>query len=770
MSNQLPFKISSNLKNIIGRELITDDFIAVFELVKNSFDAYSREVRIIFDDDKLVIKDNGKGMDYNDLKDKWLFVAYSAKNEGVEDQDETLDEMPDYRDRIQENKFYAGAKGIGRFSCDKLGDELILFTRKAKEKAKFEKLIIKWKEFEKDPKEEFISINVEHETINKVNDYPDFIHGTILEIKRLSSFWNRDNILKLKHSLEKLINPIDLLDKKNKKVFSIIIEANGEIENDKNEKHLRNKINGPVKNFIFETLGLKTTQIITKIDSNGEFVKTTLTDRGTFLYELEEKNNSTLKNITFNLFYLNRAAKVNFSKLMNIPAVQFGSVFLFRNEFRVYPFGEVGEDNLKIDRRKQQGFARYLGTRDLLGRITIIDDEAKFQETSSRDGGLIQNESYNELINVFRNKCLKRLESYVVDIQWKTKEIRETDYWNNDISALDNPETKKDIMFLFLKIANATKDISDFRYNTNFVNIIKQKIDENLPKTIQSLTEIARKTKNPELEKQIDKLERFYKKSESQRLDLEESAKLADEARIEGEEQLEQTISQNFFLKSLATRDFDQVVSILHHIGISSNTIEIYINRLNKKFQKGLIPEKKYLEDIMSKIGLENRKILSFSKYATKADFKLQEEFVTEDLIAFIKQYLQNIKHHYPFKIRVSEEGEIEFSKKFRPIDIIIVFDNLLSNSKKHNSKNVLISISQTNDQELLIKFIDDGSGLNKKIKEPTTIFDKGVTTTNTGSGLGLFHVKQVIDSLEGLIKVNANIKNGLEFSLRIPK
>lgn len=64
--NPLTFKISSALKDIIGRDLITDDFIAVFELVKNSFDAYATQVDIYFVDiygnnPKIIIKDNGKG-------------------------------------------------------------------------------------------------------------------------------------------------------------------------------------------------------------------------------------------------------------------------------------------------------------------------------------------------------------------------------------------------------------------------------------------------------------------------------------------------------------------------------------------------------------------------------------------------------------------------------------------------------------------------------------------------------------------------------------
>ena len=83
--NSLSFKISAGLKNIIGRDLITDDFIAVFELVKNSFDAYAKNVTIEFLPDKIIIADDGKGMDLNDLNEKWLFVAYSAKKDGKED-------------------------------------------------------------------------------------------------------------------------------------------------------------------------------------------------------------------------------------------------------------------------------------------------------------------------------------------------------------------------------------------------------------------------------------------------------------------------------------------------------------------------------------------------------------------------------------------------------------------------------------------------------------------------------------------------------------
>ena len=54
---QLQFKISSALKDLVGKDLITNDYIAIFELVKNSYDAYASKVEITFAEDK--IKDKG---------------------------------------------------------------------------------------------------------------------------------------------------------------------------------------------------------------------------------------------------------------------------------------------------------------------------------------------------------------------------------------------------------------------------------------------------------------------------------------------------------------------------------------------------------------------------------------------------------------------------------------------------------------------------------------------------------------------------------------
>ena len=155
MSIEIPFKVSSHLKDVIGRDLVTNEFVAIFELVKNSVDAGASLIEIEIDpeENSMRIVDDGKGMTLTDIQDKWLFVAYSAKADGTEDH-----ETSNYRDKIRSVDGYAGSKGIGRFSCDTLGSTLTLVSRAEDSTSGAVGLNIDWEKFEADSKEEFDKI------------------------------------------------------------------------------------------------------------------------------------------------------------------------------------------------------------------------------------------------------------------------------------------------------------------------------------------------------------------------------------------------------------------------------------------------------------------------------------------------------------------------------------------------------------------------------------------------------------------------------------
>jgi len=453
--NGMKFRISSALKDLIGRELITDQYIAIFELVKNSYDAYANNVTITFKDltkesARIIITDDGKGMDSNDLENKWLFVAYSAKNDGTED--EKLN--TNYRDKIKNKRTFAGAKGVGRFSCDRLGKKLNLYTSNNSYDSSIEHLFIDWEKFEKDSKNEFINIDVNYARTSK-RDLLDG-SGTVVVISELRDNWDRDNILKLKKSLEKLINPNEDIGGQD---FSIKIVCEEEIKKDKekqleiirkakekaskekrpffesdiNGEIISNTVNGVIKNTIFERLGIKTTQINSKIIGNGKYIETTLKDRGTVVYKIKESNIFQLSNINITLFFLDTPAKSSFTMLMGVQPVNYGSVFVYKNGFRVYPYGEPGEDFFDIDRRKAQGYARNLGTRELMGRVEINGKNDGFKESTSRDGGFFKNNDYKELVAYFL-KTLRMLEKYTVDvIKWGNYSIEDIDEENSDL-------------------------------------------------------------------------------------------------------------------------------------------------------------------------------------------------------------------------------------------------------------------------------------------------------------------------------------------------
>ena len=221
----LNFDVSTGLKRVLGRELITNDEVAIFELVKNSFDAGANTVNLFFGEDSVVVADNGSGMSFDDLKEKWLFVAYSSKREDSAGKD--------FRDVAAERGHLAGSKGIGRFSSDRLGKQVIIQTRPKPEKAgSVHRLVVDWQRFEKDSKEHFETVPVTYAETGAF-ELPDELekiaaslkHGTVIEVQKLRRHWDRTRLLALKSSLAKLINPFG--DKGDR--FSIHITAPGEI-------------------------------------------------------------------------------------------------------------------------------------------------------------------------------------------------------------------------------------------------------------------------------------------------------------------------------------------------------------------------------------------------------------------------------------------------------------------------------------------------------------------------------------------------------------
>lgn len=770
MQNELNFKISSALKNIIGRDLINDDFIAVFELVKNAYDAHASEVDIFFERDeisfkKIIISDNGKGMNYSDLINKWLFVAYSAKKEGTEE------DNYEYRDKIKVKRAYAGAKGIGRFSCDRLGSNLYLESIKDEENAKVEALITDWEKFDHDLNDEFINISVLHETLNNSSYNKD--KGTVLEITNLRSDWNRDKLLKLKSALAKLINP-NTQNEEDRFRINLIVESEitkdeeireSSLKKKKSEEAIYNEIvNGEIRNLIFETLDFKTTKIVSRVSKNS--ISTELFEGGKLVYKIAEHNtNLHLNGVDFTIYYLNQSAKSTFSRRMGMQPVEYGHIFVYKNGLRIYPYGERGEDPLKMDNRKAQGTARYIGTRESIGFIEINGENSNLAETSSRGDGLIKTHAYNELYEWFFT-TLRRLERYIVEVSDWGKDLSEDDYIN-----LDESQKVLALQNIVQKLARSQNLIS-IEYADDLFEILEEK-EENSTKRI--LEEIKEKVNNKDFNK--DDIISSVKKIEKKISDLETTKEEAEEETlktlIENEKlssQIEAEKKKNLWTNSIIGTDKEKIIALQHQIFHSSGRINRNIGLLLKQLKN--VDGFENYNKFISVISLESAKINSIANYITKANFNLKATEIDEDLIEFIIGYMKEIYINDDkvidtlMNIYIYVKDNLQYKTRFIPLEITTLFDNFINNSEKSKATKFEISIEIVDDK-IVISLFDNGKNYIPE-EEYDRIFELGYSTTN-GSGIGLFQSKEIVKKLKGEITVQS-IKNvGTTFQITLP-
>ena len=760
--SKLHFDVSVGLKRVLGRELITDDEVAIFEMVKNSFDAQALNVYLYFDSEKIIIADDGCGMSRDDLTKKWLFVAYSAKR----------DANRGYRDKTSSRGYLAGSKGIGRFSSDRLGGKVILQTRSNSPGAQTHRLQVDWDAFEQSDTQRFESIPVAYDDIDgfelphRLEDFASkFVHGTIIEIRELRHVWGRDDLKSLKAALAKLINPFGSATDS----FSIHIIAPSEAEQDAEletqgkvsgkELSSRDIVNGRVGNFIFSELQGKTTFI--EVEIKGDSINSSLTDRGETIYRIREPNPyPLLRDAGFRceLYYLNQSAKLTFARRVGLPSVRFGSVFLFRNGFRVFPIGEEANDWFGYDRRKQQGHSRFLGSREIIGRVDVYGTDDNFQEASSRNQGLIETPAVRELQRCFTEHCLKRLEKYVVPVSWADS----ADANAEDISRLLTEPGRARVATAVAKLVD-NDNVELLDYSRRLIGLLNER-SESFEGSLGSLRAIAEKTGDTSLLKNLDTAEKRYEELKRSELEARKAANKeradalrASERAIHAEAEAEIERRRAYFLDSVVSLDVARIINLQHQVGIYAAELNQQIeNLIRDTVSRDAIPREEVVA-ALEQISILNRRIQTTTKFATIANFELDSGMIETDLAAFIEDYIKKsalLAGGRRTNIVVSNDHP-GLKTRFNPMDVAIVIENLISNARKAKAFQVVFEIhGRAEDSAIVVGVKDDGQGLAEGVN-PERIFDMGYTATSTGSGLGLYHVRQVLGEMNGSIELD---------------
>jgi len=369
--------------------------------------------------------------------------------------------------------------------------------------------------------------------------------------------------------------------------------------------------------------------------------------------------------------------------------------------------------------------------------------------------------------------------------------------WGNTGELLDadniSPSETKSRIFDIVKNLTTSKRVRDIQYDPKLLNVLENRSENSVATLLRNFEVIAEKSDNPrvakearrarkqlkmlqnakeEAEKESDRSRAEAEKAESEVREAAERIKEAERESQKARAEAKQKTTQNLFLQSVMSQDLERVVSLHHHIGISAGTIEQHIKNLSRRINKDKNLDPKTVQIALERISYQVKKITSTVRFATKANFNLEATEMTDDLVAFVKEHAINvcadlIKATDNINVRFTQVKRGKFVVTFRPIEFSIVIDNLLNNSKKADARNVWISVVGIEKDSVEISVRDDGKGVPKSnIKK---IFELGFTTTS-GSGLGLYHVSQIVESMNGEIRLNPDYRDGAEFILRFTR
>ncbi|MDE2588916.1 MAG: HAMP domain-containing histidine kinase, partial [Patescibacteria group bacterium] len=476
-------------------------------------------------------------------------------------------------------------------------------------------------------------------------------------------------------------------------------------------------------------LGIKTTQIRCKIEKGKIFTR--LIDKGSLVVEFEEDNKyKFLDNITVNIFYLSTEAKAAFTRIMGIRPIRYGSIFLYRNGFRVYSYGDEGNDWLGLERRKGQGYARFLSGREVMGRIELHDIQKEFRELSSRSEGLVKTPAYLQLMDFFTRTVLRRFERYVVEgISW-------------DEEGQDEEKMKENSANVVLKIIGK-EGLNNIHFGTNLLQILKEKKASQIPEIVKNFEAIKKYVKSKEQKKYIEKQVRAIKST----------TKTLARQKEEYMQMYEAKSRESLFLEKAISSDKDQLFNLIHSIKISAQAIDNLIYKINRRIKQGA--EINSILRILDEVSVENQKVHRIATIVSKANFDLRADTITKDLVQHICQYLElgSDKTLYDIDFRFINE-DVVFETEFQPIEILLILDNFISNSSKADANIMTIQFERVG-KNLRILFGDNGKGIAKS--DEKFLFTRGFTTSKTGSGLGLHYNKFMIESKGGTLRFLGN-------------
>ncbi|HEX04223.1 MAG TPA: sensor histidine kinase [Bacteroidetes bacterium] len=408
------FRPRARLLELLGDQLIRHHRIALFELVKNAYDADSPSIDVLLkniqDKDKGVIevRDTGEGMDLETVLNVWMEPASDHKANKRKQNIRT----PIF------NRLPVGEKGVGRFAVQKLGDRALLVTRRAGHREIV--LDMDWTTLIENYYLENAAVTV---TERQPEVFTGDSHGTLIRITGIKDNWTRGDVRRVYRSITAMVSPFapqetfnvrfsmepnkewlaDLFSAEKAREYALFHFDFGLDEDGLTWKYcftpypaikadypdlVRNRKKMVEQDECFEFFQLAPPE-------NDQRWKKRPTRKSEI--SLRSTGIGPVKG-RFLVFDLDREVKAKLHDVQGLSQFlkEQGGVRVYRDGMRVYDYGEPENDWLGLDMRRVQTPAKLVSNNLILGEIHLdLSSSTKLQEKTNREG-FVENDAYRE--------------------------------------------------------------------------------------------------------------------------------------------------------------------------------------------------------------------------------------------------------------------------------------------------------------------------------------------------------------------------------------
>ena len=410
LSGEQALRPRARFLRTFGDELISSETVALIELVKNSYDADATRILVRFipplksGQGAIEVVDNGHGMSLETIRTSWMEPATLMKRRNT--RSESL------------GRRVLGEKGIGRFAASRLAQQLHVVTKREEainqtrvsfDWTKFDdpemfldQITVPWRE---EPPVEFVRLGTLRALWGSEERFTDaeLRHGTILRMEHLGATWDEDTFQRLRAGLSRLVSPFVAGEGERGSVrpedLRISLEVpepfdgfSGPIEPPDTLRSAHYSLEGTV-----DELGGYDVDIRLKgLDTTERLVAQPDTERsgmgcGPFGIRLSvwDRDMASIQDIA-----KPRGVGINTVR-SELDAV--AGINVYRDGFRVLPYGERGNDWLRLDARRVQNPTLRLSNNQIVGYVLIGSDSNPSLRDQSNREGLIEGVALAEL-------------------------------------------------------------------------------------------------------------------------------------------------------------------------------------------------------------------------------------------------------------------------------------------------------------------------------------------------------------------------------------